>query len=301
MPRILVVDDSKVDRRLVGGLLKNAGHEDWVVEYAEDGKDAIEMVDHKDYDIIITDLVMPEVDGFGLVKSVKTTHPKTPIILVTSKGNEDIALRALRMGAASYTPKNKLAQTLVATVEDILKVTTEKEPSTRVASYLSEVCYHFDLENKFELALPMVRFLQKEAAAIANLNADQRLRFGVVLKEALSNAMIRGNLEMEFADLEELDEPDFQQAVDKRASQEPYKSRKVRLEVRLSRQQAEVTVRDEGPGFAVATFNGPVEDLIEKNSGRGMVVFRTFVDEASYNDTGNELRFVKNWEGDNSH
>lgn len=298
MPNILVVDDSKVDRRLVGGLLSNAGHNDWVIDYAEDGAEAIKAVAEKEYDMIITDLVMPEVDGFGLVKSVKKTHPKTPVILVTSKGNEDIALKALRLGAASYTPKNRLAQTLVPTIEDILKVTAEQEPGTRVASYLSEVHYHFDLNNDLSIAFPLVRFLQKEAASIANINQEQRLRFGVVLKEALTNAMIRGNLEMELADLQALEEPEFQQAVSDRASQSPYNSRKVNLEVRLSPDSAEVRVRDEGPGFPVATFAEPVERLIEKNAGRGMIVLRTFADKVSYNEAGNELTIQKNWVSD---
>ena len=91
MSRVLVVDDSEVDRSLVGGLLQEELEVD--VSYAVDGDDALRQVDEALPDLILTDLVMPGTDGLALVAELKEEHPFVPVILVTSKGSEEIAVR----------------------------------------------------------------------------------------------------------------------------------------------------------------------------------------------------------------
>ena len=93
MSTILVVDDSAVDRRLVGGLLERDG--EWKVHYAIHGADALEKLRHTEYDLVVTDLVMPGIDGLELVAAVRSQYPHVPVILMTSKGSEEIAVRAL--------------------------------------------------------------------------------------------------------------------------------------------------------------------------------------------------------------
>ncbi|MCR9117694.1 MAG: response regulator [bacterium] len=295
MPRILVVDDSDVDRRLVGGLLRNAGHDDWQVEFAEDGAEAIEKIDEDSFDMIITDLVMPRLGGFELVQAVKERHAQTPVILITSKGNEDVALKALQLGAASYTPKKRLSRALVATVEDILSVSGEREAGTLVDRFLQETTYRFSFGNDFEVAMPMVRFLQKEAVKVARIDEAERVRFGIALKEALTNAIVRGNLELEFADSKRLNDVDFQAEIAQRSSKPPYADRQIQLEARIGSKEVTIVIRDEGPGFEVAALAGSVADLIEKRTGRGYVVIRSFMDNVQFNDAGNEITMTKSW------
>ena len=104
MRTILVVDDSPVDRSLVGGLLaREAG---WTIAYAVNGRAALEILSHAVPDIIVTDLLMPELDGLQLLAAVRQRYPLVPVILITSHGSEGIALEALRRGAASYVPKD---------------------------------------------------------------------------------------------------------------------------------------------------------------------------------------------------
>ena len=61
--------------------------------------------------LVLTDLIMPEMNGLELVKAIREHHPFVPVILMTSKGNEEIAVQALQGGAASYVPKSQLAET----------------------------------------------------------------------------------------------------------------------------------------------------------------------------------------------
>ena len=108
MPSILIVDDSAVDRRLVGALVSK--DPDLAVEYANDGAEAIAAVSRRLPDLVITDLVMPEMNGLELVTAVRRDYPHVPVILMTSQGNEEIAVEALARGAASYVEQVDLGR-----------------------------------------------------------------------------------------------------------------------------------------------------------------------------------------------
>ena len=73
MTTVLVVDDSPVDRRLVGGLLESESK--WTVEYAAEGAEALERAKHSVPDVVVTDLRMPNMDGLELVKAMRVHHP----------------------------------------------------------------------------------------------------------------------------------------------------------------------------------------------------------------------------------
>lgn len=93
LPTLLVVDDSAIERTLVGGLVKNAG---WQVVFAEDGKHALSQIEIESPDVVLTDLRMPHLDGLQLVKEVRRMQTPIPVILMTGYGSEEIAAEALR-------------------------------------------------------------------------------------------------------------------------------------------------------------------------------------------------------------
>ena len=107
MPTVLVVDDSSVDRSRIGGLLLKSSELN--VEYAIHGAEAAQRIAQSPPDLVLTDLIMPEMDGLELVAYVAVHHPQIPVILMTGKGNEETAVRALQAGAASYVPKSMAA------------------------------------------------------------------------------------------------------------------------------------------------------------------------------------------------
>src|SRR6476659_7666012 len=102
MPSILVVDDSPLDRHLAVSLLKKSP--DYAVFEAIDGKDALAKIELHLPDLVVTDMMMPNLNGLELVAEVKEEYPLMPIILMTSLGSEEIAVQALQRGAASYVP-----------------------------------------------------------------------------------------------------------------------------------------------------------------------------------------------------
>ena len=103
MVKALVVDDSKVDRLMIGGLLEKDGEIE--VAYATDGNEALSRIEESPPDLVITDLVMPELDGLELVGEIRRRFPLVPVILCTSKGSEQIAVEALQRGLNGRLPR----------------------------------------------------------------------------------------------------------------------------------------------------------------------------------------------------
>src|SRR5438034_1663237 len=145
MTTVLVVDDSAVDRRRAGQLLENGTG--WTAAYANNGREALALMQGSRPDLVLTDLQMPEMDGLALVQEIKSKYPLVPVILMTAYGSEDIAIQALQQGAASYVPKRNLAQDLAQTVSDVLEVAKAGRHQQRLLECLTHTESHFVLDN----------------------------------------------------------------------------------------------------------------------------------------------------------
>ena len=102
--RILIVDDSKVNRMLLSRELEKQGHQ---FALAENGKDALEMLAADNYDLILLDVEMPELDGYQTLQRVKEDENlrHLPVIMVTAIDDMTSAIRCIEMGAEDYLPK----------------------------------------------------------------------------------------------------------------------------------------------------------------------------------------------------
>jgi CheY-like chemotaxis protein len=287
MPTVLVVDDSAIDRRLVGGLLEK--HCECAIQYAADGKEALRQMGQALPDLVLTDLLMPEMNGLELVTAVKTEFPFVPVVLMTAVGSEDIAAQALRHGAASYVPKRRLADDLPATVRRILLGSFEDRGHSPLMHYLESCESIFALANDLSLIRGFITYLQEMLRCVPLGDETERLRVCVALEEALRNAYYHGSLEIGSG----LDRAERDQLAQQRLSELPYRDRRIHITARISRAQAVFIVRDEGPGFDVSKL--PPAGLPDEavTPGRGVVLMRTIMDEVVYNGAGNEVTLVK--------
>src|SRR5947209_13366170 len=134
MHNVLVVDDSTVDRHLAGGLIHKM--EGWKASFAGNGVEALAAMAEHMPDIVLTDMLMPEMDGLELVQTIRIKYPRVPVILMTAHGSEDVAIQALRKGAASYVPKKTLARDLAETLDHVLSATQADRNSRRIVDSL---------------------------------------------------------------------------------------------------------------------------------------------------------------------
>ena len=291
MPNILVVDDSPVDRQIVGGLLESdpAIH----VQYAQNGADAMTIIEAGLPDVIVTDLQMPEMNGLELIKIVRQQYPQVPVILVTRQGSEQIAVEALKMGAASYVPKQAVGRSLWRTVRSVLQLAAEHKDRLRLMERLTKSDCAFMIENDAGLISQLVGYLQDWVMIAGICFESERVRFGVALNEALVNAMEHGNLEVGSHRRTE-DEEDFWHLVDQRQLQPPYGNRRIHVDASLTPAGAAIVIRDEGRGFDTSNLPDPDDAAnVVRDMGRGILLMRTFMDEVTYNDSGNEVTLVK--------
>ncbi len=292
MAKILVVDDSSVDRRLVGGLLEKV--KDYQVLYASGGQEALEKIEGESPDLVLTDMVMPEMDGLELVAIVKGRFRLVPIVLMTSQGNEEIAVKAMQRGAASYVPKHSLANELLGTVHRVLGLSARQVEQTRLMTCMKRNHCQFELENDRKLIAPLIAYLQACVTLTGVCDATDRVRVGVALEEALTNALLHGNLRIDLDDRNMEDAAHLDSVIEQRRQDPEFQDRRIQLEAILTPDEARFVIRDDGEGFSLESLPDPSDPAnLEKPNGRGVQLMRLIMDEVQYNDVGNELTLIK--------
>ncbi|MCM3570106.1 response regulator transcription factor [Neobacillus mesonae] len=126
--RILIADDHHVVRRgLVFFLRTQPGLE--IVGEAANGKEAVELSRSLNPDIILMDLVMPEMDGIEATKSIKKAQPKTKIMMLTSFSDQDHVIPALEAGASGYQLKDIQPDELVTSIKKMMNGENQLHPT----------------------------------------------------------------------------------------------------------------------------------------------------------------------------
>lgn len=292
MQTVLVVDDSQVDRRLVGGLLQRTG--EFQIVYAENGVDALNRIELDVPDIVLTDLHMPEMNGLDLVQAIRVEYPLIPVILMTAQGSEELAVEALRMGAASYVPKRRLGDDLVKTVTHVVKASQVDRGQARLLNRVVATETTYALPNDVGLIQFLVRQIRDTLANMRYFQDNDRLRIGIALEEALLNSVYHGNLEVS-SDLRDEGTTAYEELARERMNVGPYRDRLIHIGVKLTPDLARFEIRDEGPGFDPSSIPNPTDpEFLERPSGRGMLLMRSFMDELTYNEAGNQVTLVKN-------
>lgn len=261
MFRIMVVDDSHVDRMLIAGLLKT--HRDLDVDVVESADAALRRFPNALPDLVVTDLIMPEMDGFRFVEEMKMRYSHIPVILMTAYGNESIAVSALEAGAASYVPKAHQAESLVETVRRVLARSLADRRADLVSQFTQEVHYKLSFKNDPAAIRPVIDELQHRVAAICITDRAERLRTMIALEEALLGA----------ADLNGTQDG------------------KIQLDVKLTKVGARFVVR----GHRQEPSSHPLEAsaCFENGVGRGRMLMQTLVDRVVQDRDGDALILLK--------
>jgi CheY-like chemotaxis protein len=289
--RVLVVDDSKLDRTLVEQILQ--ADSSLTIDLVENADEALAQVERAMPDVIVTDLVMPGASGLDLVRSLTVAHPSIPVILMTSQGSEEIAMDALRVGAASYFPKSGFGPELLNVVIEVMELSKERRRQAELYGALVHKECTFEVETKLSLVRPLVKLLQRSLDQIGWCDETACTQAGVALSEAIQNGMEHGNLEVSSAARED-GMKRYHALLEERRQTEPYASRRLRVDATFGESEARFVIEDEGPGFDPASLPDPRDPAnLEKVSGRGVLLMRTFMDEVEYSASGSTVILVK--------
>ncbi len=290
MAKILVVDDAVFDQRMAGGCVEELGSS---AIYARNGREALEVIKTESPDIVLTDLQMPEMDGLELVQQVRKKHPGVPVILMTAFGSEEVAVQALRAGAANYVPKKTLRQHLGDALRQVLtnvEITVQRD---QVRQYLEESESRFVLGYDPGGPQALIGYLRDGLTRVNFCDEVGLLQVCTALTEALTNAIDHGNLELHSGMRESAGDA-YRKLGEERSQQPPYCDRRVYVTAKMTPSQATYSIRDEGPGFDPGTLPDPTDaENLLKLSGRGILLIRMFMDEVAFCETGNEITMTK--------
>ncbi|MBI4824451.1 MAG: sigma-54-dependent Fis family transcriptional regulator [Nitrospirae bacterium] len=139
--RIMVAEDEEITLNNILDTLKEEGY---FAEGTKDGIDALEKLQKSPYDIVITDIKMPRMDGIELLGKVKEKHPDTEVIIITGYGSISSAVEAMKKGAYDYITKPFDLDDLVMRVKKIEKLETLKKENIALKTY-------FDIDKKLTI------------------------------------------------------------------------------------------------------------------------------------------------------
>ena len=159
--RILVIDDEKRMCDSIKVLLSNIGYE---VDTAENGRIGIDKLQSTTFDLVITDLMMPELDGFAVMKHIKENCPGTLVIVITGYASVESAVRAIRSGAYDYILKPFDFEIIKISVErawDKLKLEKELEKTRKLARVAERaISVNKEMNNPLSVASGFAQLLQ---------------------------------------------------------------------------------------------------------------------------------------------
>ena len=217
-----------------------------------------------------------------------------PVILVSSNGDHTAICDALLSGAATSIPETLDGDTIMETVEQVLEI----HQTTRDADTVDGCA----TSSKLELTLPSQESLVPEVIAKLESATQQMglfdemiwMQVAMALDEAILNAMIHGNLEVD-SSLREIDDGEaYWEAIRQRREQKPYSERRTVVTLTATRHQAIFEIRDQGPGFdRNSVMDATDPENLEALGGRGLLMIDAFMDEVIYNDAGNQITMIK--------
>jgi len=290
---ILLIDDETNLLKMLRRPLLKSGH---LITEANDGKEGWELfLEHSNvFDVIVTDVRMPVLDGVELLKRLREKEYDIPVIIMT--GFEDIrsSIDVLRLGAFDFLLKPFQARELQNILEKLEAVQENKKRQIQALPFFTEQIA-ITIHSQTALIANVVAFLQNRIKLFCELYKINVRNISLCLHEALVNAVIHGNLEVP-STLKNEDPEKFEALLKERESLASYANRQVLIRCQISTGYLKFEIEDQGQGFNPQSihFSDPILMI---PSGRGILIITSFMDEVSWNAAGNCITMVKRFKG----
>jgi len=274
MKKILVADDDRATRHMLKGVLGEAGYD---VSVAVDGNAALKKVRAGVFDLLLTDVWMPGMNGLELLARLREEPNRPRTIVMTSDDTSEVMLRAIREQAYHYFRKPVDPGAVVELVKDALSA----KPSSSPIEVISAVPHWIELLVPCELEA-VARITGFMSQIKSELSEEDREHVGFAFRELLTNAIEWGG---------KLDP-----------------NQKVRISYLKTKRMVQYRIADPGMGFRIedlshAAVSNPEDDPMLHSEvrkqkglrpgGYGLFMVRDLVDELLYNEVHNEVVLVK--------
>lgn len=177
--RVLIVDDDAFFRTLCSDILSNGG---FSVKTSSSGQDALHKIENEPFDIVVTDLVMPDISGLSVLQKTKQINALIDVIVVTGHGSIETAIEALKNGAFDYIRKPVNEDELILTANScmekkkLLEENIEMRQSLRLFEVSRAITGTLDINKLYNITLDaLLQMVPGEAGIIAFYEEGQKL------------------------------------------------------------------------------------------------------------------------------
>jgi len=285
---VLFVDDSMTDRTRGIGLIRKS-YPSWEVTPARSVNAALdELAEHR-FDVVVSDLVMPGLDGRALLKIMADDYPLIPVVLITSQGDDQVAAECIALGAVNYVPKRKLAERLCKVLKEVVQAAHERQITRRVLEHVVQNRCRFEIDSDLNQIRALVNRVRDRLTAMQMFSARKVKNLTTALREALLNAHFHGNMQVN-SRLLETDRHDYVAAAADRKNDATFTDRSIRMTMLLEYGTVTFRIEDDGPGFDPSAFAELMDDRHgQRAEERGLRKMATLMDRVEFNATGNEV------------
>src|SRR5262245_19858406 len=184
--RILIVDDDPVQRRLLEGMVKRAGYEPVIAEGGDAAVAALTGSDASPLDAVVLDLVMPDLDGLGVLARIRESGLAVPVIVQTAHGGIDNVVTAMRAGAADFVVKPVGAERLSVSLRNALATKALESEIQRIKRSHSGTLTFKDIITRSPRMQLVLRQAEKAAGSAIPVLVEGRSGVG---KELIARAI----------------------------------------------------------------------------------------------------------------
>ena len=187
MKKILLAEDD-ID---FGAILKHYLElQNFVVHWAKDGEEALNLVNTTSFEICVLDVMMPKIDGFTLAEKIVDSHPEIPFVFLTARNQNEDKIRGLQLGADDYIVKPFEADELVLRLTNIIKRTEKRNLLHTIPHHIQIGIFSFDTQRFALISSQKAQQLtEKEASLLLFLfqHKNQLVKREQVLKAVWEN------------------------------------------------------------------------------------------------------------------
>ena len=273
--RILIVDDEHSTRLVIRHMLMSSEHE-YEIDEAADGTDALAMVEAKRYDLVLTDIIMPEMDGVELLTRLRKMDDPPPIVVLTALGDEEHILTCFARGAWDYMVKPVELRHMLAVVRRaIIAGEYFRDDPNEVEIHADDDALVFDAASDLEYVHRFRRFT--EVLLRARVSSQVREDIRLAIEEIGKNAIEWGNRNE--------------------------RRKRVRMAYCLTDDCITFKIEDEGEGFRHDAIPDPSGDPLahleyrqkmgKRPGGYGIHIIEGVMDDVEYNEKGNAVILKK--------
>jgi CheY-like chemotaxis protein len=271
---LLVVDDDPSIHELIGAMLAGKG---WELDRADNGEEALTRLETHAYDLVLSDILMPGMDGLTLLGHMRNRDPNARIVVMTVKNTSAHILESLRHQATAYIAKPFDRDLLLGTLENALSTTVDQDDITVISDKPNWIS--LEIRCKLTTAERLTQFMRELPS---DLKPEEREQIAIAFRELLMNAIEHGG------------RLDPEKIVD--------------LSYIRTARCIVYYIRDPGEGFSMenlahaAVANTPDDpfhhvELREQTGARpggfGLLLTQSFADELIYSAKGNEVILIK--------